>query len=495
MQIRKRTHNIFSILFLSFVLFFAGCTQTVATASKKDWLVVLFFFASVIIFILFFNMLKNQNFQQGLQFQGDSSWDYETMVYAVVCFVFILKLILAIFLKGYYPEWSLLAGYVQNIRENGLFTFYVNTNADLLPGYVYILAILSFIAELFGFNAGNNTLVLLMKLPNMIADLLATFLIFRICKKYYNEKVAFLLATLFAFNPVSLFVSAVWGGFDSLAIFFILLTIYFLLNKKMIPMLLALAFALTLKTYALFLLPFIFVYLIRVYRINKVSDNPQNQKVIGKLLYGVILSALVVLLIILPLFAIPMAKGEWNLLLEIVLQTRNVVFSENLFSLYTLLGLNAKQAGLYTWLQWIVLLGIMIVGIFLFVRRKSREQIPLILSIVSLLIVFFLPNKTPAIALLPTTLMFLNLAICNDKRWFVSLAILSVLSYLNIAIVLNGYGYLGLQNTNFLPFDTQSWILYVGSALQIINLCFIIYLFIDISYKNKIIRFQNVQNN
>ncbi|MCW1296086.1 MAG: glycosyltransferase family 39 protein [Candidatus Parvarchaeota archaeon] len=90
------------------------------------------------------------------------------------------------------------------------------------PFQIYTL---SFLFLIFG-----SSLQVAKILP-LLTSSISTFLIFLICKKLYNEKVAFLSSLLFLFSPPFLSFSLIEQGFFP-TLMFILLSFYFLLKEK-----------------------------------------------------------------------------------------------------------------------------------------------------------------------------------------------------------------------------------------------------------------------
>lgn len=78
----------------------------------------------------------------------------------------------------------------------------------------------------------NKLYVSLVKLPSILADLGIGLLICKFVKELKNSKVAKVAATVFLFNPVSWYNSAVWGQTDALINFFGLWSIYLYWKKK-----------------------------------------------------------------------------------------------------------------------------------------------------------------------------------------------------------------------------------------------------------------------
>lgn len=110
-----------------------------------------------------------------------------------------------------------------------------------------------------------NTLV---KIPLLLADILSAYLIYRISYFYSKDNIlSKRSALLYYLSPIVIWISAAWGQFDSLAVLFSLLAIYFLLvTKRIVLSSLSLWIAVMIKVYPIvFLIPF----LISILRFDK----------------------------------------------------------------------------------------------------------------------------------------------------------------------------------------------------------------------------------
>jgi Gpi18-like mannosyltransferase len=103
----------------------------------------------------------------------------------------------------------------------------------------------------------------LIKLPILVSDTLATFLLFKIVNKLTGKKgLAEKAAILWFLNPFLIWISAVWGMWDSMAAMFSLLSLYFLINKKVELSAVSLVMGVFSKLYpAMFLLPITFYFI------------------------------------------------------------------------------------------------------------------------------------------------------------------------------------------------------------------------------------------
>src|SRR3989339_2052319 len=77
-------------------------------------------------------------------------------------------------------------------------------------------------------------LAALMKIPAILADLGIAMFVFLFAKKINpkNKKSQFIVTSLILFNPVFIYNSALWGQIDSIPIFFVLSSVYFLLYTE-----------------------------------------------------------------------------------------------------------------------------------------------------------------------------------------------------------------------------------------------------------------------
>src|SRR3989344_8529408 len=131
----------------------------------------------------------------------------------------------------------------------------------------------------------GNMQAAFLKLPAISADIGIGYLIYRLTKKK-------LLAAIYLFNPAVFYISAVWGQIESLPIFFLVLS-YFFLPRRYYLSHLAFVLAILSKQTALWVLPiFLIAWL-------KQSD-------LKTLLQGLTLQAVIFFLLYLP-FALPPA--------------------------------------------------------------------------------------------------------------------------------------------------------------------------------------------
>lgn len=114
----------------------------------------------------------------------------------------------------------------------------------------YFPLFLYFEAASFFLSTKLLSQAMLLKIVFSLANLGIVYLIYILSKKNTT------LTLLYAVNPISLLITCFQGQFDSIPVFFILLSIHFLNKKQKVPTLLALSAAIAFKTWpVLFVLP------------------------------------------------------------------------------------------------------------------------------------------------------------------------------------------------------------------------------------------------
>jgi hypothetical protein len=96
---------------------------------------------------------------------------------------------------------------------------------------------------------------LLTKLPVIAADILIALVLYKMAKSYYSESNANYILLAWLFNPYSIWISSVWGMFDHIAILFVLLSLWFFLQKRYDASAICTFVGVSLKLYPALLIP------------------------------------------------------------------------------------------------------------------------------------------------------------------------------------------------------------------------------------------------
>lgn len=72
----------------------------------------------------------------------------------------------------------------------------------------------------------------LMKLPLIASDTIIALLIYKMSNRYFSKERAVFATALWFLNPLTIWISSGWGMFDTLPALFTVLSLYFILEKK-----------------------------------------------------------------------------------------------------------------------------------------------------------------------------------------------------------------------------------------------------------------------
>jgi len=133
----------------------------------------------------------------------------------------------------------------QTAATHGLRVFYDVTWSDYPPFNVYFFWIFGLLAQRLSLF-GSILFTYVMKLPANIFDMGTALLIFFFVRPRLSFKKSILAMGLYAFNPAVIFDAAVWGQFDAIYAFFLLLSLMLVFKSK--PKLAVVAFMLGVLT-------------------------------------------------------------------------------------------------------------------------------------------------------------------------------------------------------------------------------------------------------
>jgi Gpi18-like mannosyltransferase len=377
----------------------------------------------------------------------------ELALLAVVLAASALVRVLLFPLKGYPIDTNDFMYWFDTAATHGIRPFYIVASfADYPPFNVYIFWLFGSLANAAHFPMGTMVKVV----PNLF-DLAISGLIYFFVRKQASNKIALIATVVYAFNPAVIFNSAVWGQFDSIYTFFLVLSLILALKSK--PELSAASFALGIltKPQGIALAPLV------AFLIYKKCG-------LKKFLFSIGVFAVVVFLVILPF--------QWS---NPVTFLSDIYFggysyyhytSVNAFNLWGLFGFWVPDGNL-VYVGWTMFGGLAAFTLYVLNKRfKVSGDMLVIFSAFILLFGFFmLPTRIherylfPAIAVLALMLPFV-------KKTRTLYILVSATFFANISYVLywlNDYADQGLPYTPNLSGDP------VALAVCIVNLVTFLY--------------------
>lgn len=204
------------------------------------------------IFVLYITMILNKKtVTMGVKQNKTINW----LNLAILLIVgLLIRFILAKIDSGYETDMNCFSYWSDWAYQDGLGKYYniQDRFTDYTPGYIYILWIVGWFRHMVPSLATSTIIV---KMPAILFDLATCALIYKVARKYFDERASLLLSAFYLFNPVILIDSAMWGQVDSVFTFFIALMVVLIAEHKLIPSYFVFAISILMKPQALVLTP------------------------------------------------------------------------------------------------------------------------------------------------------------------------------------------------------------------------------------------------
>ena len=207
----------------------------------------------------------------------------EVIILAIVLALAFIVRVLLFPQQGYPIDTNDFISWFNTAANHGIRPFYtVAGYFDYPPFNVYIFWAFGSLANALGISMAN----MIKFVPNLF-DLATAGLIYVFVRKQATFKVALVSMALYAFNPAVIYNAAVWGQFDAVYTFFLVLSLMLALKSKPIPSAVIFALGLLTKPQGIALLPLI---VLLIYKKNGWKQ----------LLYSVAAFTATVFLVVLP---------------------------------------------------------------------------------------------------------------------------------------------------------------------------------------------------
>ena len=394
---------------------------------------------------------------------------------------FALRLITINFIYGG-PTLGAYVNESTQLVDLGAQEFYFEKTSTTPIGSLYLLWVLGLIAKPLNLVSGMGYAIFL-KIPAVLADLVAVFVIFYLANNRYNQYISALFAGAYAILPVFFFMSAGWGAYSSIGALFILLSFAALLDKKYVAGIVYYSVALLFMTEAMLLLPLLLVYIFYVF-----FTKGDNQKMAISI--SVTASVIVLYLISLPFTLSYFTVGKPFAALTSYCKAflAHTGFTENAFTVYGIFGLGAAEANVAATVFSSIFVGLAIIGtILLYFKSKSRLDL-LLLSAFIFVLTFVLTSAVDTLLIYPALILLLVYGmISGDRRVLKLFGGFSVTTLLNTSYAMMIGGYFGAGHNSDVTYMTAGDpVLIIFSIANLFLLGYFAYVLYSICYKEEI---------
>lgn len=358
-------------------------------------------------------------------------------VFVVVSAVALLvRLIAAFMYRGHETDMNCFILWSDMVFNDGFGAFYKSESfTDYPPGYMYILYVIGAIRSMFGMAWDSVASNVIVKLPSIIADMGAGYLIYRIASKHVKETGAAILSALYLFCPAVILDSAVWGQTDAVFTFCVALMCYLITERKLIPSYFVFAAGILIKPQTLIFTPVLICGIIDQVFLEDFNWN----KFIKNLICG-IGAILSIGLLMLP-YGFYDALGQYTETLG-----SYEYASVNAYNIWTMMGLNwISQDGYLIGLAYktwgtIAIVLTVIVSIIISLRCKKNQSKYYFIGAFIVTCVFMFSVRMHERYIFPAILLLIMCySIRQRKEIYILYVILSTVAFYNMAHVLFFY--------------------------------------------------------
>lgn len=215
--------------------------------------------------ILFFAMMLCEKYREKLFVKNA-----KRKIWFVLGGALVLRMILSASVKGYSVDIGCFTAWGDMAFEQGIPHMYAyaaqnDIFLDYPPGYMFVLYIIGMLRQVFSLDINSRAFWVLLKLPPTLFDLGTAYLLWRIAEKRGKETVGLLIAAFYAWHPTFIVTTSLWGQADGVFIFFLVLALCALTDKRRVLSTAVYAVALLIKPQALLFFPVYLWYIAEMF--------------------------------------------------------------------------------------------------------------------------------------------------------------------------------------------------------------------------------------
>ncbi len=425
-------------------------SQNGVTSVASDTLITLFIALVAIACIVFCIVYL-------CKYAGEGSIKHKKSAVAVILGIgFIVRLVFSLTIRGYREDYAVFLRAFDHLESSGLDGYYTgDTSTVLYPTVYFVYLIFGGISNSCGLSDFALGAQFMIKLPLIIADLLAAFAVYKIARNFFNERIAFVLMAFVCVCPIFSVASAIWTSPVVFTAMFACFCLYFIVRKKCA---LAILFA-TLAAFSgkegIYLFPAVTVFCVYQFVravLNIRRDGSKggifspDKRAVLTVPCGFVLSVAGIYLI--GLFMI--ASYSYNIFTYIYEFTLAPLaeweyFTYNGLSVYMLFGQNGNApgarfpSGLFAGLFSVIITVVVCVVYF----SKRNRATMLLLGAYSLFTMqVYFPGSSAVGFVMALTPLLMSYAVTGDKRFTYVLFVTGLCYLVNALGVLASAGYL-----------------------------------------------------
>lgn len=422
---------------------------------------------------------------------------YIALILGVVAFLVRLVVLLTTF--GFGKDMVRLFDLSKSIAKTSDLTAYYlnNKSSNNAPGFLYLVSILG------AFNIKKvSDFSILVRMINILFDIAVVLMIYFYGRRKIANKLSTVYAGLYALLPLTLIFSAMSNTFVSITIFFSLLLLFLLIEKKYIAFYGILPFAILFDLRVMALVPLLVLALIFDY-INDDAGIARFTKNRAVIVFGVLTTFILLYILTLPVSIKQIQAKDafygYKAIANVMMNTNTVVL--NSLNLYSLAGMNGEDIIKSTMLLNIVFILVFeAFAISLYIGKKNRLDLFLLGALTYSVIAILTMKVDYTYLILPIALLMIHTMISGDKRLYFIFSMFAFIAIVNITQIINMSQFVGnktinVQQSILILFDEKDPFMIFFSILAILTLIYYMYVSYSLSINRKIVDIKPMNSN
>ncbi len=370
---------------------------------------------------------------------------------------FVVRIIAASQYSGHATDMNCFNAWSSRIYKDGFSNFYTSESfSDYPPGYMYVLYIIGALKSALGLS--GDSAYTLVKMPAMICDILTGIVLYKIAVKHLCKKRSLLVVGMFVFCPAVILNSAIWGQVDSVYTLVLLLMIYFIADKRMIPAYYLFAACIFIKPQAFILTPVLILGIVDTVFLPK-FDKKKFWKNLG---WG--LGAIAMMFILSLPFGITNVIDQYKATLD-----SYPYKTVNAFNMWGAFGENwGTLTTAATVIGWLFIVAVVAYAVYIFLKSKNPAKYYFMGALLVFTTFMFSTRMHDRYAYPAVALLFAAFVITPTRNGFIATTLMSLSQFFNTAWVLFIYE----QDINYYY---KSPVIVVASIINLLLYAYIIY--------------------
>lgn len=352
------------------------------------------------------------------------------------------------------------------------------------PMHLYLLGIVGLISKLF--KGGIVLTTFIIKVFAIAADIGVIVIIYNLLQNRMGRVSSLIMSSLYAILPVVFCISAGWGLSESITVFLVMLTLYFILKNNYWGVAISYFIAFCFSLNAIYMLPIVIFYTINQFITRK---NLRLAIILSTIIGFGLFYAITVPFNLLDIQggkAFAAVTDYYNALF-----VGNSVYTANAFNFQAVLKNNFQtvttESLFITILFDVFVVALVGAGYF---KNKNRMELLLLGSLFVAMLFTFTNKMNPVSMYMALPLMFVYGAMNKEKRVFLVSIAYAALMFVNASYIymVVGYSARGIEHLGY-----ENAMMYVFGVLNILVTCYFIYVVYDIVASRKAVRIKPLE--